>query len=337
MSAVKKINNKTKRKFRKVLAVLLSIVLAAGLALTYSSDSVLRAEELSPDEVKEEIVETKKEEPEEVKQEEKKEEPAPAPQKQESNDAGNSGSSVNAGNTGNAENQASSQDSGPSGSSKAQETPAPQVNDQANSGASDSGANVSEGEISLDAEGKGEEDTDDEEEYWVVTFYDRDAQVHKKVEVKKGDAIGGDVPPAIPREDYYAYWAVGKIVAGGQGNETKVTGQRITGSFKPSSDTVIVPDYEEITHKVTFHESKGGPVIEGGVRTAGPDTSYFLNDIPDVPEKEGAKGKWVYSGGDFSNKVSISKDTSVWAVYDQTMFTDEFMSAGKSYTKEKYY
>ena len=336
MSAVKKINNKTKRKFRKVLAVLLSIVLAAGLALTYSSDSVLRAEELSPDEVKEEIVETKKEEPEEVKQEEKKEEPAPAPQKQESNDAGNSGSSVNAGNTGNAENQASSQDSGPSGS-RTQETPAPQVNDQANSGASDSGANVSEGEISLDAEGKGEEDTDDEEEYWVVTFYDRDAQVHKKVEVKKGDAIGGDVPPAIPREDYYAYWAVGKIVAGGQGNETKVTGQRITGSFKPSSDTVIVPDYEEITHKVTFHESKGGPVIEGGVRTAGPDTSYFLNDIPDVPEKEGAKGKWVYSGGDFSNKVSISKDTSVWAVYDQTMFTVEFMSDGKSYTKETYY
>ena len=111
MSTVKNINNKAKRKFRKVLAVLLSIVLAAGLALTYSSDSVLRAEELSPDEVKTEIEETKKEEQKEAKQEEQKKEqaPAPAPQKQESKDSGNTGSSANTGNSGNTENQGSGQ------------------------------------------------------------------------------------------------------------------------------------------------------------------------------------------------------------------------------------
>lgn len=341
MSAAKNVSNKTKRRFRKVLAVLLSVVLAAGLALTYSSDSVLRAEELSPDEVKEEIVEPKKEETkeepkkEETKEEPKKEEPkkeeAPAPQKQESNDTGNSGSSANT------ENQGSSQNSGSSDSSNAQAAPAPQTDNQASFGDQNPGVNVTEDEISLDTGKKELENTDDEEGKWVVTFYDRDARVYREVEVKKGDAIGNNIPQAIPREDYYAYWAVGKIVPGGQGNETKVTGQRITGSFKPSSDTIIVPDYEEITHNVTFHESKGGPVIKDGSRTVGPDTSYFLNDIPDVPEKEGAKGKWVYSGGDFNNKVSISKDTSVWAVYDQTMFTVEFISDGKSYTKETYY
>ena len=341
MSTVKNINNKAKRKFRKVLAVLLSIVLAAGLALTYSSDSVLRAEELSPDEVKTEIEETKKEEQKEAKQEEQKKEqapaPAPAPQKQESKDSGNTGSSANTGNSGNTENQGSGQDSGSSDSSQAQETPAPETNDQGQSGTTDSGAKVAEDEISLDSNESGTEEADEEEENWIVTFYDRDAQVYKKVKVKKGDAIGDKIPSAIPREDYYTYWAVGQIVAGGQGNETKVTGKRINGSFKPSSDTTIVPDYEEITHKVTFHESKGGPVIKDGVRTAGPDTSYFLNDIPDVPEKEDAKGKWVYSGGDFSNKVAISEDTSVWAVYDQTKFAVEFVADGKSYSKETYY
>ena len=240
MSTVKNINNKAKRKFRKVLAVLLSIVLAAGLALTYSSDSVLRAEELSPDEVKTEIEETKKEEQKEAKQEEQKKEqapaPAPAPQKQESKDSGNTGSSANTGNSGNTENQGSGQDSGSSDSSQAQETPAPETNDQGQSGTTDSGAKVAEDEISLDSNESGTEEADEEEENWIVTFYDRDAQVYKKVKVKKGDAIGDKIPSAIPREDYYTYWAVGQIVAGGQGNETKVTGKRINGSFKPSSE-----------------------------------------------------------------------------------------------------
>ncbi|MBQ8996077.1 MAG: hypothetical protein IJ091_09695, partial [Oscillospiraceae bacterium] len=177
-----------------------------------------------------------------------------------------------------------------------------------------------------------EEGTEGGEEVqtWTVTFYDRDAGVYSVVNVVKGQAIDNQLPATIEREDYIAYWAIGEIVQGGQGNEISVTGDRIDSSWVPTGDTVIVPDYDQITYTVSFYENEDDEEPYT-TKTVNSDTSYCLNDIPTVPVKDGYIGKWVYSGGDFGNTVAITGDTKVWSEYDQTVFTVSFMGVTDVY------
>ena len=174
------------------------------------------------------------------------------------------------------------------------------------------------------------------ENTWTVTFYNRDAEEHAVVEVTKGQAIGDQLPEPIAREDYTAYWAIGEIVPdpGGQGNTTKVTGERINETFVPTKDTTIVPDYAKTEYTVTFKNEEKTETI--ATRTVTADTNYCVNDIPAVPTKDGSRGKWVYSGGDFNNSVAASEDMEVWLEYTPTAFNVKFIVEGETYESEIY-
>ncbi|MBQ6051776.1 MAG: Cna B-type domain-containing protein, partial [Clostridia bacterium] len=182
------------------------------------------------------------------------------------------------------------------------------------------------------------------EETWTVTFYNRDAEVHKTVEVTKGEAIGENLPAVIPRDDRDAYWAIGEIVQGGQGNEIRKTGDRIDETFTPTDDTVIVPDYELILYTVTFYKDDTLAEVVT-TKTVDAGSSYCLNDIPTVPAKQGHTAKWVYADGDFSNNVALNgvesaQDTrtlAVWAEYEQNVFTVKYIVEGETHTTDTYY
>ena len=193
----------------------------------------------------------------------------------------------------------------------------------------------SEEEEELSEEEEEEGPTRETEDTYTVTFYDRDAEVYSVVEVNKGSAIG-TLPAVIARDDYISYWAIGEIVEGGQGSEIRVTGARIDGSFVPEGDTIIVPDFEKVSYTVSFYENEDDTEAYA-TRTVDVDSSFYLNDIPAVPTRNGYTSKWVYSGGDFSNTVAISADTKVWAEYDKNVFTVTFIANGKTYQTDTYY
>ena len=183
----------------------------------------------------------------------------------------------------------------------------------------------------------GEGEDPEAAEVWVVTFYDRDAEFYDAINVVKGEAIG-ELPATIARQDYRAYWAVGEIVSGAQGTEIRVIGPRINAEFVPEDDTTIVPDYEPITYTVSFYENEDDtePSV---VKTVSASTNYCLNDIPPVPTKTGYLSKWVYDDGskDFSNTITITEDTKVWAVYDKNIFSVVFIVEGEEYFSDTYY
>ena len=176
------------------------------------------------------------------------------------------------------------------------------------------------------------------QETWTVTFYNRDAQVHTTVNVVKGEAIG-TLPGTIAREGYDAYWAIGEIVQGGQGNEISVTGDRITAEYVPSDNTTIVPDYTKIVYTVTFID--GDEVVSTVEVTA--DSNYCVNSIPKVPVKQGYTGKWVYSGGDFNNNVRVDqaagadRTLTVNTQYEKNVFTVTFMVGDDAYQTDQYF
>ena len=170
-----------------------------------------------------------------------------------------------------------------------------------------------------------------------VTFYDRDADLYATVTVDAGEAIGDKLPAVIDREDYVAYWAIGSIVSGAQGDEIAVASPVtiVTGEFVPTeSATTVVPHYEKISYTITFYEEDKETVVAEKAVTV--DTSYCLNDIPVVPAKEGYSAKWVYSEGVFDNGVSVSADTAVWAEYEKSAFTVVFMVNDQEYLTNEY-
>ena len=182
----------------------------------------------------------------------------------------------------------------------------------------------------------GEEAEEPEPETWTVTFYNRDAQVHQTVAVEKGQQIGDQLPAVIARDEYNAYWAVGEIVQGGQGMETRVTGARISSEWVPEGDVSIVPDYSLITYTVTFYsDEQKTDVVE--TKTVDATTNYCLNEIPSVPRKPGHAGKWMYSQGEFNNSVAVHENTDVWPVYDQSVFTVTYMVGENTYETDTYY
>ena len=278
------------------MALILAVVLVTGLGLAYSSDRILRAEEISSEETLNGNNASEAQEEVAVREEEPVEKAAPEAIEEQVEE------------TADLEEE----------SEEIEEASAEELADEDAAEESDS-----------------DDPADAEEETWTVTFYNRDAEVHKTVKVAKGEAIGNDLPAVIAREDYRAYWAVGEIVQGGQGKEIRVTGDRINGNFKPSADTVIVPDYDKISYSITFLDEKDGNVLT--TKTVDYETSYCLNDIPAVPAKEGAVGKWAYAGGVFNNSVAVSGDTVVWAVYDKNVFTVTFEVNGKTYETDTYF
>ena len=192
-------------------------------------------------------------------------------------------------------------------------------------------------ETTRDGEGESEADT------WTVTFYNRDAQVYETVEVVKGEAIGNQLPETIARQDYDAFWAVGEIVQGGQGQEIKVTEPvtKIGSDYVPDGDMTVVPYYEKIEYTITFYkdENKTGTV---DTKTVNVDTSYCLNDIPQVPVKNGYAGRWMYADGLFNNYVHVNEKAAadrtldVWAEYDQNVFTVQFIVGSEAYETDTY-
>ena len=171
------------------------------------------------------------------------------------------------------------------------------------------------------------------ENWHIVTFYNRDAEVVETRTVAGGDAIG-TLPATIARDGYDDYWAIGAIVSSGQGDAISVTGGRIDENQAVTEDLTIVPDYDIITYTVTFYEEDKTTVV--ATKTVDAGTSYCLNDIPAVPVKSGYTGKWVYSGGDFDNKVAVNsvagsdRTLSVRAEYDQNVFTVTYMVTNRS-------
>ena len=175
--------------------------------------------------------------------------------------------------------------------------------------------------------------------YWTITFYNRDAEVYATVDVEKGQAIGDQLPDTIYREDYYSYWAVGELVQGGQGQEISVLGPRVGSTWVPEADTIVVPDFDKITWKVSFYAS--AEAIDNGddplyTRTVNADTRYKLNNIPTVPNKQNYSGKWVYADGDFNNSVVMSANTNVWAEYTKVKFDVVFKVDNEVYSSSLY-
>lgn len=173
-------------------------------------------------------------------------------------------------------------------------------------------------------------------ECYNVTFLNRDNEVHQVVQVPRGQAIGTKLPPVIAREDYIAYWAVGIEEEGGsQGKEWR-PGERITAEYVPTQDVTIIPDYSPVTHTVTFYKTDAQEEVLV-TKSVTADTSYCLNEIPDVPEKDGYTGKWVYSGGDFNNSVVITDGMKVWPVYEKNLFTVTYKVGDSTFETDFYF
>ena len=170
--------------------------------------------------------------------------------------------------------------------------------------------------------------------YNLVTFYNRDAQVIETRTVETGNAIG-TLPAVIEREDYIAYWAIGEIRHNGQSNETVVTGSRIDASYVVNGNIEVVSDYDAIEYTVSFYNNQDDTEA-AYTRKVTASTSYCVNDIPDVPDKAGYSGEWVYIDGKFTNAVSVTADTRVWVEYTQNVFTVKFMVGEQIYKTDTY-
>ena len=175
---------------------------------------------------------------------------------------------------------------------------------------------------------------------WEVRFRNRDGEVFETREIEKaeGGTALGELPPVIEREDYNAFWAIGTYKEDGQGGSWG-PGDYVNTETMVTSDLDIVPAYEKITYTVTFYAEDKTTVVD--TKTVDVGTSYCLNEMPDVPEKAGSVGKWVYQDGEqikgFSNSVINKVDRDVWAAYDQNVFTVTYKVEGSTYETDTYY
>nr|MBQ4454008.1 InlB B-repeat-containing protein [Clostridia bacterium] len=186
-------------------------------------------------------------------------------------------------------------------------------------------------------------DGDGTEEFYTIHFRNRNGEEFETIEVPAGNAIG--TLPEIPaREDYNPVkWAVGTYTPGEgntQGTWSIDTNTEVTAETIPEADMDVLPVYEMITYTITFYaEDK---TTEVATKTVNANSSYCLNDIPEVPEKAGNIGKWVYQKNEdevanFNNKVAVSGDLSVWAAYDQNVFTVTYLVEGEEYLVDTYF
>ena len=168
---------------------------------------------------------------------------------------------------------------------------------------------------------------------WEVRFRNRDGDILETRIVEDGEAIGA-LPTVPAREDYIGRWTKGTQSSGSQGGWDP--GTDIGADTIVNSSLDIVPDYDKITYTITFY--KTAEKTEAlTTKTVDVDTSYCLNDMPDVPTQQGSLGRWVYSGGDFTNQVAVSGDTDVWPAYEQNVFTVTFVVESEEYESDTYF
>ncbi len=176
-----------------------------------------------------------------------------------------------------------------------------------------------------------------------VNFLTRDGEIFDYRAVADGEAIG-ELPDTInvARPGYVAYWTIGTSSPGAQGT-VWTAGERVYPDTPVTEDLNIYPGYDLIEYTVTFYDADPSQQTEPdspetvATRTVSIDTGYHVNNMPAVPSKDGHHGRWVYSGGDFDNTVTISEDTDVWAEYDQNTFTVIFMVNENEYHRDTYY
>ncbi len=190
------------------------------------------------------------------------------------------------------------------------------------------------------------------EEGYELVFHNRDGDVVGRTIITDPEEdlprpFGALIPEGVEpqqRDDYHAFWAIGTSSDGPQGT-VWTAGRRLSAedSIKASDFNEgildIIPDYEKITYTVTFYQEDKTTVV--ATKTVDVDTSYCLNDIPQVPPKNGNGAKWVYDAGDgsiadFTNDVVITKDTDVWPQYTKNAFTVRFLVEGEEYASDTY-
>lgn len=204
--------------------------------------------------------------------------------------------------------------------------------------------------VTMDAE-KTRGEGDGTEDVWTVNFRERDGDIVETRTYEKTDEgvalnIEGALPAPEAREDYIGYWAIGTYNPAGQGSWE--AGDRVSASYLVKSDLNLVPDYDPLTYTVTFHngESASSPQY-GDVQTVNVNSTYCVNNIPQVPIKSGYSGKWVYSGAtgtqDFDNDVNVSKvvaqeggNLDVYVEYTKNVFTVTYIVENAGYEGNVY-
>ncbi|MBR2571182.1 MAG: InlB B-repeat-containing protein, partial [Clostridia bacterium] len=176
------------------------------------------------------------------------------------------------------------------------------------------------------------------EGFYTVNFRNRDFVVIHTYHVAHSHPLA-NFPPVIDQDGYNAYWAIGSQTGGQSGWEA---GDRVQAPFEPNQDTDIIPDYEPIQYTARFLKEDESVLQDVEVDVT---SSYYLNDIPAVPEKAGYTAKWVYGdpAADFNNRVNIKENAGTDKVlyirpaYEQNIFTVTYTVDGEEYETDTYY
>ncbi|MBR5619550.1 MAG: InlB B-repeat-containing protein, partial [Clostridia bacterium] len=136
------------------------------------------------------------------------------------------------------------------------------------------------------------------------------------VDVAKGEAIGDKLPTVPTEQGYTTKWVR-------QDDETV----GVTAETVASESFTAVVAKEVIIYTVTFVQEDGTPVTRETSVTQG----FAVNDLPAVTPKEHQVGKWVYPGttNEFTVGTRVFEDTTVYAYYEQNVFTVTFMDGDK--------
>ncbi len=139
------------------------------------------------------------------------------------------------------------------------------------------------------------------------------------VDVVKGEAIGDKLPTVPTEQGYTTKWVR-------QDDETV----EVTAETVASDSFTAVVAKKEIIYTVTFVQEDGTHVTRETSVTQG----FAVNDLPAVTPKEHQVGKWVYHleetpVREFTVGTRVFEDTTVYAYYEQNVFTVTFMDGDK--------
>ena len=151
---------------------------------------------------------------------------------------------------------------------------------------------------------------------YTVTFTaDADTPYSKTVKADHGTPLADILPDVPEKTGYTGVWKIGGTV-------------NISGGITVTSDLNIKAVYTIKTFTVTFN-------CEGSVYdTRTVDYGKSVSDIPELPEKTGYTGKWIYKGSEFTSSTIVTSDITVNSVYYIKTYTVTFTAdADESYTK----
>ena len=133
------------------------------------------------------------------------------------------------------------------------------------------------------------------------------------VEVAKDSKIGNQLPEVPTEQGYTTKW----VKAG--------TDEEVTSETVATENFTAVVKLDKITYTVTFVQEDGTETTQ----TTDVDAGFAINELPAVTPKENKIGKWVYDLNEspvreFTVGTTVFEDTSVYAYYEQNIFTVEF-------------